>query len=162
MMQFQNSGQTFSPRKDHFHQDRNKSATPHHYFTLNILNSLITFISPISASDRDYHPGGKLQSRLSSQVSVTFSHHHTLLLNVATLNTEDWVLRKLQASSVGYWPSRVQMSALRPPDWWTIDMLSQNVHNVLPAQSDVQMSRTYVVITMQYNHFSWSYLLNDS
>ena len=54
---------------------------------MEVCGILITLILPLCADieHRDYHQGGKPQSRLRSQVAVTFSHNHTLLLNVAIL-----------------------------------------------------------------------------
>ena len=133
---------TVSQRKCHFHWHSNTSQPLHISITLNILN---TFISPCVGADsgpRDYHPGGKLQSRLRSQVAVTCAHTAlSCWMLLLSLNTEDSVLRNLRRvlAQQGSEP----MSAPRP-DWWTIDMLSQmyTMYSLPSAQSDVQMSRS--------------------
>ena len=118
----------------------------HITITLNILNIFITFISlalvRACSGHRDYHPGGKSQSRLRSQVAVTFSHSPVECCPLLCIRkNQTYVSARAVEPSGGYWPSRVQSPCLLRGQIAGQLTCYHNVHHVPTNQSDVQMSR---------------------
>ena len=115
---------TVSQRKCHFHWPSNTRQGLHISITVNILN---TFIWPGVGADsgpRDYHPGGKPQSRLRSQVAVTCGHTALscwmLLLSIIR-KTQSYVSSRAARAGTGLTGFRADVcSAARLVDNWHV------------------------------------------